>query len=145
MRISDVAGSHLHHGMAFWALRMITLLRIKLSKVQSPGRPDQSRSWSHNNLPRDRDPGFKRAPMSTGAPNKVRVRGPPRWPEMIHCLLHLVFSSPSYHCFPDLFRPCCRLFHSVVIVPLIRHARGTHCPLSTLTWQLPCVFSLSVG
>jgi hypothetical protein len=28
---------------------------------------------------------------------------------MIHCLLHLVFSSPSYPCFPDLFRPCCRL------------------------------------
>ena len=36
--------------------------------------PRRSRSWSHNNLPRDSDPGFKRAPMSTGAPNKVRGR-----------------------------------------------------------------------
>jgi hypothetical protein len=59
-------------------------------------------------------------------------------------IILFIFSSPSYHCFPDRFRPCCCLFHSVVITPLIRHARGTHCPLSTFIWQLPCVFSLSV-
>jgi len=26
-------------------------------------------SWPHNNLPRDRDPSFERAPMLTGAPD----------------------------------------------------------------------------
>ena len=75
----------------------------------------------------------------------VFVRFTPVDHRMIHCLLHLVFSSSSYHCLPDRFRPCCCLFHSVAVAPLICHARGTHCPLSPFILQLPCVFSLSVG
>jgi hypothetical protein len=70
---------------------------------------------------------------------------PPVGHRVIHCLLYLVFSSSSYHCLPDRFRPCRCLFHSVTVVPLVRHAWGTHRPLSTVILQLPCIFRQSVG
>ena len=88
---------------------------------------------------------FPRARYSSDCLERPYLNVTPVGHRVIHCLLHLVFRSSSYHCLPDRFRPCRCLFHSIAVAPLVRHARGTYRPLSAVVLQLPCVFRLSVS
>ena len=56
-----------------------------------------------------------------------------------------VSPQPYWHGYPHGYFVWLWGFHSVDVAPLVRHVRGTHCPLSTVIVQLPCIFSLSVG